>query len=426
MRITPIARPSRIRFSLTLARARALLLAACLALALVAAPTPARAQEDAMAMIFLNPVGRDSMQRAKKILALDAEQVTMANDLYSGYRAGIKTAMQGSKERQREAMEKAEASGDYANVRKGMQEAMKKTIDEVDALTKTFMDDFKAVLTTSQAEKFGAFERSRRRESGKYIQLLAGEGLDLVALMDEQNIAWRDKPEVASVVERYELDLDRSLVEREKLFREAMQKLFTGDGEEAAARELVPKLMQQGKVSRDVNRNAVRTIGALLSPEERAKLEEQARVRSFPMIFRNRAVSQSVEAAKKIDGLGDSQKKELDEVLKNYEREALAINTAWMSAIDNAQEKSLGDAEKIMRGDDELDRPAEQAQEQRTELDKRYRERIEKLLNDEQRKSLPAFKPQRRASRGGIEPDPDRQALKEWGDGEDDDHDHDH
>lgn len=380
--------------------------------------SPIRAQPElSEVVIIVNPYSRQSIENAKRILDLDAEQLAGLQQLFSGYQAAVKARLADAKAKHDEAEEKSnesDAPDAWQAARKASNEITRKFMTDARALAASLTTDFKALLTPAQLDRFPAFERARRRESSRYIQMMAGENADLVSLLDSLAIAWRSAKPLAEALEKYELSLDRLLQERQKLFDDALERSFRGGGEENIGKELLPKLFAQAKAVRDTHRQGARTIADLLPPADKDRFTAVFRERAYPLVYAPSRVAKTIDHALKLEGITDAQKTQLAELRATYQKEADPINARWASALDAGQDALITSFEKILMGDEDAMRPVVDADAARRDLDSRFLDRVNSILTEAQRQALPPLKPERRRGQGGLEPTLDRDAIKEW------------
>ncbi len=386
---------------------------ACLAMLAASSPAPAQDAQGAEMMVLSNPVTKRTVERAKAIFALTPEQASMVNDLYAGHRAASKTATRTAAEKMREAMEAAAKDNAWDEMHKRRAEMMKTMTESFDKLNATFKSDLKAILTPEQDAKFPAFERAWRRDWARLLTFMAADCVDFPEILEEHKVPWRDHAEMASAIEAQEVAVDRVYTQRATMIREMFAKMTQSGREDETAKEFIGKLYEQAKQAQDANRQAARRLAEMLPEDKKAPFETSFRERSFPGVYRPSPTAKRIAAAAKLNDLSDSQKSELESMRTAFEREALAANKAWASAIDTAQAAIALDATKLIGGDTPGEEDVEKARDARRTLDKSYADRIDKLLTPEQVSRLPVISASEHL-RGGLEPDMDTELLKSW------------
>ncbi len=382
-------------------------------------PGRARAQEELN--VVLHPITTRTVSAATRILGLDAEQVGLVRDLYHGYRAAYKTAMEDAQVKIQALAEKHDDPKQQEKIR----EQTRGLVAAAEKLDAGVLDDIKSLLSQEQAGRFPALERARRRDWMRGMRVVAGDNVDLIELLDAQKVAWRADKALAPIVEEYEMALDRLIVQRHTALRELFDAIMKVDNpmqlDEESFKGTVTKLYDLARQMRDCNRGAARRLGQVLAPDARQAFEGEILRRSYPRVYGPCKVTRILAAAAKFNDLNDSQRAELDALAKGYEREAAAANTAWVAEIGRAHDELIADPMKSMRGETSNQEALVKARSTREELDARYVQRVEGLLSKDQNARLPPPpRPSGREGRSEIEPDMDEGAIDRWIKGEDD------
>lgn len=399
------------------------LFALAIAAVVMCTTAAARAQDFAELAVVFNPLTTRSLESAKVELGLDRDQAQMARDLYEGYRTAVRTQVKELESKSKALMEKVRESGDWESMRKGQMAIMREAFEKVTALETSFNDDLKAVLTTEQAEKFPAFERARRRENTRMVQIVAGEAADVIDILRTLKIDAGSNPDLTTVVSEYEVSFDRVLVERMSLLKEFVTKLTSADSNDqdmgGLVKSYLPRIYEKAMSGRDLNRRTARQIVELLPAGDKERFQAEINRRSYPKIYRTTATAKKIEAAKKIEDLSDNQKSSLDAIVVGYAKDVEAANKSWAEAVDAVQEEFKGNISTRMFNDEEsaVTKRAEEAFAKRKDVEKRYVDRLESLLNKEQMDRLPATRPDDEIEEVNMtEPDFDQDAIKDWKD----------
>lgn len=396
-----------------------------IALAAMLLPTShARAQGDEfeqMAVVF-NPLTRRSVDAAKYALDLDADQLQLVKDLYVGYRSAMKNSIKELEAKSKALMEKASENGDWQSVQKQQMKVAREMFDKVGTLETRFSDDLKAILTQAQLEKYPAYERARRRENVRLIQIMAGEAADVIDILRTLKIDTETNAELKAAVAEYDLAFDRVASERLTLLKEFIGKITSDEGASEKMMEFVadymPRVYAKAKSGRDLNRETARKILTLLTAADQERFQAEVNSRSFPQVYRTTATGKKFDAAQKFGDLTDAQKSGLETLLKAYTHDVDSANKAWADAISASQEEFGGDVKKQMMGDESpAGKRASEAHTKRVELEKQYADRLEKLMNKEQADRLPAARPEDEIDEvDANEPNFDKDAIKDWKD----------
>lgn len=394
------------------------------AIAALLLPTSvARAQDfEEMAVVF-NPLTKRSIDSAVHALGLDKDQQEVAKDLYVGYRSAMKTGMREMEAKGKAMMEKARESGDWDAIRKGQMALAKEMFANVGKLEDRFNEDLKAVLSEEQAAKFPAYERARRRENARLIQLMAGEAADSIDILHSLKIDTTSNEELKNLLTEYEMSLDRIVSDRLNALKDFVNKMTSGDADETAMMGLMtselPKIYEKAKAGRELNKQTARRVLELLPEADKKRFQDEINRRSHPKIYRTTATGKKLDAAKKFEDLTDSQKSTLESLMASYARDTDAANKSWAEAVESAQDEFGGNFQKRFQMDESASsKKAEEARTKRREVEKTTLERLEQLLTKEQNERLPAARPDDEINddHDVTEPDFDKDAVQDWKD----------
>ena len=393
-----------------------------LAAVLLGLPNVCVAQEfEEMAVVF-NPLTSRSVESAKVALGLDKDQADVAKDLYVGYRSAMKGVIKELEAQGKAMMEKAQESGDWESMRKGQMKLMREAFDKVGTFETRFNEDLRAVLTPEQVEKFPAYERARRRENVRLIQIMAGEAADLIDVLRALKIDTGGNEELKAAIAEYEVSLDRIIAERLAMLKEFINKMTDASANEGTTMTLMaesmPKIYTKARSARDLNKQATRRVVEMLPEADREKFQAEVNRRSHPRIYRTTATGKKFDVAKKYEDLSENQKGTLETLHANYLRDAGAANKSWADAIEAAQEEFGGDFSKVMSGEEGPAKTrAGEAYEKRAQVEKQFLERLEQVLNKEQAERLPAARAEDEVEELDVnEPNFDKDAMKDWKD----------
>jgi hypothetical protein len=223
----------------------------------------------------------------------------------------------------------------------------------------------------------------RRRDLGLPGGSISGESIDVIALVDELDLATTDRATLDPVLESYELELDRLMVAR--LDRRGDREGWT-PGKPIDIQEMQAS-MAKAKVE------------ALLPEGLRATFLERVQSASFPRVYRKGRTLRELEAAAGMSDLDESQRSQVADLLASYQRDAAPLNAAWAKAIEasenDGQTGGAGGGVVLSFGNDPEE--LQQARKARRELDEQVSKRLRAMLSDGQRDRLP------KAGQGGGE-----------------------
>jgi len=332
------------------------------------------------------------------LLKLTPEQQEAAKDLVSGYTLEYEKLAKERREKMRDLSEEARESKDFS-IMEQMGPMLEKFGKQADAMEESLISDLKSILSNEQTALWPKFERTRRREKTITRGTLAGESVDLVRIVDELELTPAVRAPLMETMEQYESDLDRVLVERNKVQDEEAAKSPMGKSGTIAIdvtsfAESQKKITEAGKKVRDVNKRYTPSIEGQLPEASRAAFIAAVKQSSFPQVYKPTRTDKALEAALKFEDLETAQRAAIEALSEQYRREAVTANDRWASAIVEEEEdgSTLGFGGIIIMnaGDEEKETPTQAARKARRELDKKTLDSLRAVLTETQREKLPA------------------------------------
>lgn len=344
-------------------------------------------------------ISKRELEAWARILELSGEQREAVETLHAAYQTEYRAQTKGLQEliktTQAEFMESQDPS-----VFNDIQSKSAKFTDQMTALDKQFMDDVKAVLDAKQAEQFPRVERHHRRVKSLPSGMLSGESANLVTIVEDAGLG-ASSGEVREVLDQYELELDKALMDREaerkemeKQSQEMMKDFDPAKMDFSKIRQMMKDLRASGVKVRDVNDRYARRLAAVVPEDKRADFEARARRALFPAVYREPYAVKALDAALGFDDLTAEQRDSLSAIKATYERERGAANEKWAAAIaaeekDGGGDPFMGFGRMMPGGGDDKPSEAEEAKKARMALDKANLEKIKAVLTDEQKDRLP-------------------------------------
>lgn len=360
------------------------------------------------------PVNSRQLKKYAALLGLDADQQEAATALLEGMQTEWEAASRKTRDEMEAIRGEFQDNRDPSVFMERMPEIMRKQRQERTRLEKGFMSDFQSILTAEQQANWPIVERTYRRDSTIRTGRLSGESVDLVSLIDDLKLDPAALAQVRPILDQYEADLDRALVERNTVVDQAQQR--AGDGpaaiERAAQDPEFQKLREKAREARlkvrDTNQRYARQIAAALPDSTAGRFNTEFTKQSFPEAFRRSHTAESLEAAMKFTDLTPDQKSALEAMQAAYAIEAERSSKALMQAIEKYEAtpegylNSLGGGMRMRRfggegGDADSNSPVDEARRARRELDRKTLDNLTNLLSDDQRERLP----KRRERRAG-------------------------
>ena len=337
-----------------------------------------------------------------QLLGLETELTEIARALFGLYMLDI----EGVEQQRRAAMEEIIARAKAAQSREGMKERLAEVAREYETqsarVEAAFFADLRVTLNEEQAPRWPKVERLRRRETILRSGWLSGENVDLIAMTGRVGADRDLGPEVASALEKYELQLDRALVTRARemaQLRESWENPRRPLSESDLA-EMGETKREVGLRVRDLNRRHARVIEALMPADLMPAFHEELLRRSYPRVYGESHVDRMLLATNGFDDLTSEQRTSLDEFRATYARERKAADEAWSSAITGREEDGEVAAKSGRRNESESRDPLVRARLARHDLDERFGGRIEAVLSPAQRRRLPTVEEEKKAAAG--------------------------
>jgi hypothetical protein len=332
------------------------------------------------------PLTRRSLAVYTGMLGLDADQKAAARALHDAYLAAFRDAT-----KQAQAKREAVPTGDFEVRGKQLAELSEVFVEQTRALERELLQDLQAICTPGQAERFPAVERARRRETGSFLPLAAGDGVDLVLLFQAINLP--GSPEAAETLERWSIRVDQIEQERERTLRSWMPKMIAKNNSPRAGEDrdkLFGELYAISAMRRDATRRAVRELQAALPEADYQKLEKELAVRSFPRIYGRSPALALLDDALGLASLVPEQKQQLQQLRDAYEKEAAPLNARWAAAAEEKQGQLATNFSEVNAQitDPPADDPFFTLSRQRRELDRSFIERARGVLKEDQRSRL--------------------------------------
>lgn len=341
------------------------------------------------------PIAATSLKTYAKILGLDDTQREALEALHQGYREQHQTISKEMQDGVQAAQDKFNETKDPSVWANDFPKTMRTLGLKMENLEKEFFDDIKATLNEAQMGKFAGVERHRRRDKHMRFGMVSGENADLFKAAERAGVDPVNGPS-AELFKSYEAEIDKVLVARDQLGKDAMKEPEGGGGFDAKALEQAMKMMktmrEQGIQMRGVNKDFARRITGALPEAEGTKFEREYNKIAFPRIYRESHVTKMLDTAAKLEDLEASQKETLSQIREQYDRELAASNEKWAIALQDRDDK-IGDdpmamAQVFMPNPNDKG-PLADAKKSRRDLDERTGDRVLALLNASQKEKMP-------------------------------------
>lgn len=330
-----------------------------------------------------------------KSLSLTPEQKDMARTLFDGYQEQFRVKADEARAKMDKAREEARDSGDMRGAFQSMAPIMADLRASKQKMEDQFFNDFKAVLTPEQTAKWPALERERRRDKTMNVGRLSGERMDLFKLVEQQKYSDEVKTPLNPTLEQYGTDLDRELVNRNKVYDEVTAKMTQIGMDFQDHQDEMQKMLERGRDAsvkvRELNRRYARQIEGQLPENLRSAWDKAVKEANFPDVYRQSGVSRQITSVLGFSDLTAEQKTSVDALNEAFTRDLDAANEKLAQATEKNEMTVTVD--RLMRrfgGGDNSDDPTAEPRKQKRELETRTTESLHKLLTSEQVSRLPA------------------------------------
>lgn len=219
---------------------------------------------------------------------------------------------------------------------KKMMEAYDNYAKHVESLEKGFLDDFKATLTPKQAESWAKVERRRRLAEAGAMGAVSGGTTNLSDVLERTLNGEKLPEEAAPVIDQYEQDMDTAITDLlawqadiKKKMKELGEKMSEMSMEEQQkfGMEMMGELRKKSAAAQEVNNRALPKIAAVLPEHLRDRFQIDYYRQSYFQFYDRGGASldRAFDAAMKLEGITEDQKKALSDIRKSHETESLAL-----------------------------------------------------------------------------------------------------
>lgn len=302
-------------------------------------------------MMGISPtLTKEDLDQYEQMLHLTDDQKQSAQRVFDAYEERVKTDQDAAREAARQAFQDAGDSGDRTAAMKGVLDTAREFGQNSTKMEQSFFDQFKGVLTPEQLVAWPRVERARRREKAADSGVMAGssaEKIDLVKAVDGLNLSADARAGVDPVLDQYEQDLDRELVNREKANEElgaARNKEIEEQNGRIDFRAMMEKLQpfndkvqEAGAKAADVNQRYAAKIQTVLPEDRRAGFLKAVKRQRFADVYQATQMGNAFDAALALEDLEDGQKAKIKSLKSQYERSLDSVNTRLAAAMEKAE-----------------------------------------------------------------------------------------
>lgn len=340
--------------------------------------------------MFAAPFSTREMERYGEFLGLTQEQREVVRMLVEAQVEAFQAQARVVRDKMDQIREEFREYRD-PSVWEGMQGVMENFRRFREESEKTLLGDVQAILTSAQAERWPALERTMRRDRTIRRGLMSGERLDLVRMVEEANLEADVKAPLEPVLEQYAIDLDRALIQRNAFQDEAMQRM--GEIMRNQDMDTAQKLLEEGRqysvAVKDINRRYARQIESMLPDGAREAFAAQVARVSFPDVYRPSYTSRALDAAIGFNDLTEDQKARITAIRDSFNRETNVLNRRLAEAIEQS-EMTMTVQQMFRRGFGGEEGQDAELRRQKRDLDRSSLERLRDVLTQAQIQRLPS------------------------------------
>jgi len=277
-------------------------------------------------------------ERYARVLGLDETQRIVAGEMLAEYRKKFDEAANEVRERRRELMEKARATGDFGVFREEMPDVNEKWSKASERLERELLDNLRSLLREDQLENWSSFEREKRRAELLPDARLGGEDVDVATLVTE--IVGDDETldEVDRMLDQYAIEVDAALRARKRALEDLQPRWFEAmRSDKEAARKIWDEATAKRAAVRDVNRRYIESIATALDEHSAARLREEFLRRSYPLAFEETRAEAMLKEANDLDSLSTDQVEALDAIAEEVNVRLESVSRRLIEEIRKAE-----------------------------------------------------------------------------------------
>lgn len=340
-------------------------------------------------------IGTRSVEQYAAILKLTDDQKQMAMSLREGYDAAVSAAASELRASIEEMSKAYQDSQDSSVWTERMPKARKAYRDKTRELEKGFFDDLKSLLTGDQESRYPGVERLRRRETVLRSGMQSGESVDLISIVDGLRLPPPARAALDQPLADYEQDLDRALLAKAKDLGQGPSFEPGKPWSPEDMKAQMAKAREAGQKIKDVNQRFARLLESEIPEDRRAEFARAVREATYPRVYHTSRTSKLLDAAAGLPDLQGIQRQEIQTLKESYQHDLGPVNEKWAAGIEE-QERTGADGAMQVPGmgtmrvafSDDENNPAAKAHKVRRELDEKTAEKLNSILNKDQKERV--------------------------------------
>lgn len=344
-------------------------------------------------------IDSQEIEKYRDLLGLSDDQLETARELHAAYMAELDKLATRAREITEAARTEFRETRDFT-VWRDLRGVIEKISEQRDALTQSTLDDLRLVLTPEQDAQWSNLEQFRRRRH-ELVEgaTLSGEGVDLLAIVDLEELTDDSRAPVQALLDQYASELDRAIIERQKAVKkmrdaEAADDAGDADLPEEQEQQLRDDIRDRAAAIRDLNRRYVRLVAAELGTDAGGRVEIAYQRASFPSVYSESAADKAFATALAMEDLSDDQTAQLKAMVAGFERDRAAMNQKIAEAIEEQEmtrrePQRRGGPPRFFGGPGPEDEKVRDLLRSRRDFDQAAIERLTTVLTADQAARLP-------------------------------------
>lgn len=301
-----------------------------------------------LAQSFFSEGMRDRMRSNMETFRADMEQLAAE----SGGQVDPEVRSRLMRERMAKFQEEMRKERESSGADKQIQETVGKMIDRVERwksqrtqLRDELVNGLRSTLTEGQTGGWEKFDRFMRRERSIPQGVLSGESVNLFEVVDDAELAPEAMAPLASILDRYEMELDAALRARDSFLDQSEIKFLRAaqTSNQREADETARRASELHKAVRDLNDRIRDEIVAALPEEKRASVKAAALRAGYERVYRPTQTDRAFEVALELEDLSPESKPLIETLRAQYEAEAASINERIMQQVQKQDPQDVID-----------------------------------------------------------------------------------
>jgi hypothetical protein len=335
------------------------------------------------------------LQRATNALREEARRASAATDDPDERRAILEDYQRRVRELQARVRERRTTGDGAAAVEASLADVTRQAVTllrgwevEKRRIRDAFVNDVLTILHDPQREHWPALERVLRREKTLDRGRLAGESVDIVAVVRGLDLAPAIEQLLEPALVEYARVLDGALVERNAFLVESRDLLDAESGLDPNTRGTVAaRQVELHEAVRAVNDRFTRTIADQLPPDDAAAFRAAVDRAVHPRLSRRTAVSRLLAAAGRLAGLDAAEQDAVRDVALAYAREMATYDDRVRDAVREHEPAVL--RRTLLGASTTTDDPIAAAMADRRAAEAPFATRLRSILGTERFERLP-------------------------------------